>query len=589
MEISIVSSVFYLLTTALLCVGFLLWKKSEDKLHMATWLPVTFIGLMGYQTIVAGIIGLVKIPINIISIGMFNLIPGVAIWVAIMKRKEFQKYKIQLADLAMWIILVVSIVGFASIRYGENLTFAYNSLDAASHFTGAMDVMRNESIFSMYFAFLHNALLLEILGPLFTVTTYYKIFVLGDVLYLLLGGVAFWGLIKKYCEGNFMICAGLFTTMIYLFAYPLNSTLFGFSYLGLALTVIVYIIIVTDFYLEDKIGEKLGIALMSFGCVSIFQSYMLFMPVVFFSILFCILIKQHQNKKLVSLDTVVKGFGIFLIPTALGLWYAFGGIFGGANKENGVTVSSQIALEGGIYGDLFSNFIFLIPLVVFGWWMLVKNKKNILVKILLPLSVMFVAALFIMALSRKVSAYYYYKNYYMLWVLAVFVAFLGVYYMEKQTRLVVAAGAIMWAMLFLFGLRGWENYITDKNPLLHPRIKAAVVGDIYYFNRDFLRTARYSEGKIEIFKYVREEILDEELTDEVLIISYVEDQYWYDVITDQRLPKYSSGTVMENIQNKMVKYVVVLYDRSDYGVYQEELDAMEKTFENSDGFVIRVY
>ncbi len=589
MEISFVASIFYIIATAMLCVGFLLTKKSEDKLHIATWIPVTMIGLMGYQTIMAGVIGLVKIPVNIISMGIINLIPGVMLWVVMIKKKECQKYIIQISDIAMWIILVASLVVFASIRYGESLNLAYNSLDAAAHFTSALDVVRNEAIYSMYFASIHNALLIETLGPLFTVTTYYKIFVLGDVMYLLLGGVAFWGLIRKYCEDRFLICAGVFTTVIYLFAYPLNSTLFGFSYLGLALTVIAYIIIVTDLYLEDKISEKSGIVLMSFGCVSIFQSYMLFMPVVFFSILFCVLIKQYKNKKLITLDTIVKGLGIFLVPTAIGLWYAFGGIFGGANKESGVTVSSQIALEGGIYGDLFSNFILLIPLAVFGWWMLVKNKKNLLIRILLPLSVLFIAALLVMALDRRVSAYYYYKNYYMLWLLAVFVAFLGVYYMEKQTRLVAATGAVMWAMLFLFGIRGLDNYVTDKNPLLHPRIKATAVGDIYYFNRDFLRTARYSEGKIDIYRYVREEILDEELADEVLILSYVEDQYWYDAITNQRLPRNSSGAVMENIEDKTVQYVVVLYDRSDYVTYQEQLDGMEKIYENSEGFVIKVY
>lgn len=589
MEISLAASIFYTISTAMLCVGFLLLKKSEDKLHIAVWIPVTMIGLMGYQTIMAGLIGFIKIPVNIISMGIINLIPGVMLWIAIFKTKEYQRYKIQIVDIAMWIILVASLVIFARIRYGENLTLAYNALDAAAHFTSALDVMRNESIYSMYFASLHNALLIETLGPIFTVTTYYKIFVLGDVMFLLLGGVAFWGLIRKYCEDRFLMLAGIFTTVIYLFAYPLNSTLFGFSYLGLALTVIAYIITVTDLYLEDNISEKLAIALMSFGCVSIFQSYMLFMPVVFFAILFSVLIKQHKDKKIISLDTIVKGLGIFLVPTAIGLWYAFGGIFGGASKESGVTVSSQIALEGGIYGDLFSNFILLIPLAVFGWWMLVKNKKNVLIKILLPLSVLFVAAMLVMALDRRVSAYYYYKNYYMLWVLAVYVAFLGVYYMEKQTRLVAAAGAIMWAMLFMFGLRGLDNYVADKNPLLHPRIRATAIGDIYYFNRDFLRTARYSEGKIDLYRYVREEILDEELAEEVLILSYVEDQYWYDAITNQRLPRNSSGTVMENVEAKTVQYVVVLYDRSDYATYQVELDSMEKVYENAEGFVVKVY
>ena len=93
MQMTIGASVFFAISTLALCTGFLAIKKSENKIHIASWLPATIIGLMGYHTMIAAIINLLSIPVNIISIGVANLVAAIICWVIVIKKKQYQKYK----------------------------------------------------------------------------------------------------------------------------------------------------------------------------------------------------------------------------------------------------------------------------------------------------------------------------------------------------------------------------------------------------------------------------------------------------------------------------------------------------------------
>ncbi len=466
----------------------------------------------------------------------------------------------------------------------------YNSVDAAVHFTMALDFIDNQSVNSMFFAALHNGLLIELFSPFVAFVNYFKIYVLGDVLYLLLAGLMFWGLIRSICKDSFLKLAGIFATVLYLLAYPLNSTLFGFSYMGLGVTVIGFIIIIADAYADKTIDRKLAIILLSFGCVSIFQAYVLFMPVVFFSLLAFVLVEQHKDNKLFSTSTVFTGLGIYLLPTFIGLWYTYGGIFGnGEGGQEGPTVGSAIAVEGGIYGDLFSNFIFLLPLVLFAWWRLFKNKKNNIMLFLLPMEIVFIAVLFAMALLNKVSAYYFYKNYYVLWLLFVFMAVTSLLYFEKQARTIVVTGALTLLFVVAAGFFQFDDFVSERNELLHDRVEAEAFGDIYMFNRSFLLIDKTTSDKINLYRYAYENLLATDVTGQVLISASWEEQHWFDAITNQRLTKYDVHQLADIINNKSVQYVVVQNDSLIPLKYGYILEGLEKIYETSEGYIIKLY
>ena len=83
-----------------------------------------------------------------------------------------------------------------------------------------------------------------------------------------------------------------------------------------------------------------------------------------------------------------------------------------------VTVGNAISAEGSIYRDLYSNFVFFIPIALFGFVLLIKRKKNSFLSWFTPIFVVFTFGMFAVGYKTEaVSTDYYYKNYYLLWTI----------------------------------------------------------------------------------------------------------------------------------------------------------------------------
>ncbi len=599
MELSIVAALFYIITTAALITGFMLLKKSDKRLMLGTWLPVSFIALMGWQTFSSGIINLAHIKVNIISLGIINFAAALFLLYISFKNKKVQGYSLNMVDIIAWILIILVVSFVAYRRFGEFLSPTYSAWDAAVHMSSARGVINSGHIGGMYYAALHNGLLMETFGAFTKLSHIYKIYVLGDVFHLILAGFMFWGVIRRYTDGFFLKVFGVLATYMYVMGYPFNSTLFGFSYLGMGVTVIAFIIAVMDIYMEGEIDKKINIFLLALGCYGIFQSYVLFMPVVFFAVFICVLIRQKRDGKLFSPETIGVELGIFLLATLLGLWYTYGGIFMSRGESGGgTTVSSAINIEGGIYADLYSNFIFLIPLALYGLYMLLKEKKNIFIAVLTILDVIFVAALLYMALNHKVSAYYYYKNYYMLWLLAWVLAFSGIAHIKKETRLIPVFTMGLWCLIIFMGRFDIEDRISNRNPLLVPQLNEENLSHIYKFNYVFLRMSEHiPKDKLDIYEYVCEELLSKE-DKYIPVAGSIEDYFWMQAITNQDCSDFQywnygdkereGETFFDTLHTEDIHYLIVFTDSEFYLKNQTYFDNMERLYENKTGYIALV-
>ena len=76
MQATILGSVLFILGVLLAYAGVFFYKKSEKTLDLFTWLVLTFIIVMCMGTLGAGVLQLVKIPVNIISVGILYLLIG---------------------------------------------------------------------------------------------------------------------------------------------------------------------------------------------------------------------------------------------------------------------------------------------------------------------------------------------------------------------------------------------------------------------------------------------------------------------------------------------------------------------------------
>lgn len=585
MDTSVLTSVFFVLAAAIFTSGFWLFPKSGRSMQGAVWLPVTAVFLMCFHVLAGGIINLVRLPVNIVSIGMADIAAGVFFWLNILHKKEKQKYEWKKEQLLFLGLLGAAMAVFTVLRFGTGLELNYHTIDPAAHFRDAMDVVNKQQVQNMFYAALNNALLIELLAPLAVVSEYYKIFLLSEVLNLFLAGAMFYGLIQRWCKNRFTKTAAFLAAFLYIAGYPLNNALFGFTYLGMGVTIIAYLLLLSDCFIEEKLHPGINIFLMMAGCLGIFESYMLFMPVVYFAIFFCIAGKRLKQNRLFTVKTVTDYLAIFLIPCILGLYYGFFGVFSGD-----ITVGSAISAEGAIYRDLYSNFLILAPFVMIAVYHMVKKKVYQTLNFMLPMMLVFMAGMFMAGMKGRVSSYYYYKNYYLLWLLAFVMAFIGISYLSEYAREVVVCCFISWGAVALFYVTRLEESFADRKPLFVPMQKADQLNDVYSFNCQLLRFPGYSPDKMELYQYVYQNLVAEGNT--VPIASGWEDDYWYQAVTNQRLLEELQHWKNEKQYFKSLKKagdrILVLYDNELYTKNQEYFDSLERVFENGIGFVAKL-
>ena len=211
-----------------------------------TWLALIFVMIQCYHVFIAAVINVIHIPVNLVTFGIFDLVAAVYFWLPVYKKKETQKYIYGIVDVVFLILVVVAVAWFARNRYyGFHLSINYKTVDPAPRFREAMDFVNDQSISRMFYAQVVNGTMIELLAPFERVDYYYRFYVLSDVVQLLMSGVMFFGVIRKYIKGKFLAAAGVIASLIFLLGYPLNSTIYGFTYLGMSLTLVAMLFVVS--------------------------------------------------------------------------------------------------------------------------------------------------------------------------------------------------------------------------------------------------------------------------------------------------------------------------------------------------------
>ena len=343
MNCSIIASLIFLIGAGSLFLSVFFWKKSKKQLFALQWIIILIIVLSCYHTLISGIFQVLCIPINVISIGVVDLISSIFFWYIIIKYKDIQHYKFELVDLIFIVLLLLGLIYFTKVHYsGMSLRINYASIDAGVHFKNALYTINFQKVDGMFYDMVWNALFIEFLGVFVSPSAFYKLYVLADILNLGLAAAMFYCVIRHKISSSFEKIIGVLLSGIYVITYPLNVTLFGFTYLGMSITIIGIIILLMEFYMKNEISIKFCILLLMLTCFGVFETYVLFVPVLYFAVILCVFFKQSKAKCLFSKGTILTSCAIFLVPCILGLYFVYGSIF-----TNGVTVANAIKNEGG--------------------------------------------------------------------------------------------------------------------------------------------------------------------------------------------------------------------------------------------------
>ncbi|SHJ50436.1 hypothetical protein [Parasporobacterium paucivorans] len=586
----IIKSIFFVLIFLITVIGILCVKKTDRKLNILTWITISIVTVFCYQVFTAAILNWVGIPINLISISACNAILSIFIFVKCGSVKNYQKYEISIFDIICLVVLLATVCIVFLRQFGLDLKINYETSDPSQHFQFAMDIVNSESVKGMFFAPLNNGMFLSVASNFINATLLYKAYILTESIMLLLSGLMFLACIRKYLNNGIMKISGLIAVLIYVLGYPLNNMVFGFGYLGVGITLIGFIICVTEMYINDEISKRFNVLLMGLGSLGILTCYVLFAPVVLVSTFACVSIYHLNKKSLLKISTFINYFIMYLIPCIIGFIYIFFDVF----FSTGTSVSGAINLEGYIYKDLFSNFILYLPVCLFGIFTLFRNRSHNLVKYMLPILTLYMLFLLYRGLGGHVSSYYYYKNYYFMWLLAMYLFVYGLSIIYKKDALLTIAVMICILILFAINIFNVEKKISEKNALFNSNYVSNSLFNIYNFNmeRNVDEGGKLDQNKVDLFSWVAENLTSK--GEKIPVVGEWLDYYWFEGISNQRHDEIypwimGNYNFFEYIKNdNSVRYLLVLTDSTYYLENQNYYESLTKIYENEKGYVVRI-
>lgn len=499
--------------------SFLLLKKSSQKQSLIVWIGITIIMQYILNAILGGVYGLLKLPISCYSIFPAVLVISVFL-LFINKKNGHQEYEITKIDVIFLVLLVLMTLLFWIGYFRLNLLVRFVSVDASVHARFAKQIVLDHTISNnMFLPYMNDGLLME--ACLFITGTkgMMHTFVFMRVLDFFVGGLAFYGIIRAYStkKGSF---PGIIITFLYLFGYPLYVLIFGFVYFGASVTMIVGLLTVCKFYsvIEEKY-KALYILLLNCFLFSVFTTYTLFVPPIFLGVFIYQIYELYKSSNLSLLSFIRIEAKVFIVPCVFGMIYAFGNL-----KEMQAGSGGAIALEGGKYFDLYSNFIFLIPFVVSAVFKQVKNKHEDGTLFCLLTSLTFTIMLFLLSLYGKVSTYYLSKMYNVIWMLSWIYVFIEADYLLNTDKEFITSLAIEFVFLMVLTLTRFDNKLNQNKTYVISGSDNFV--NIYYFNCNFLLNQGFVDEQINDFtETIKENIESEE--DSVIFVGNEIDSNWF--------------------------------------------------------------
>ena len=451
-------SLFYIATVVILFVSFLLVKKSDSKLNFVSMCILSAITYLAYNIAICMVFGSFNITTNLLFLSVTNIIIAILFMVIMVRKKEVQSFEFRIKDfVAMFIcLLIVAYISKSQYRTFD-LTVANGSVDASMHYSAATNFADNMKILAKIDnqtgynfktmqtgAYINTGIFMNIIRNLRPAYKEYVTFKIFEIGILLLNTAAFYMLISKKLNKKLDYFVGMIFVVLYSFAYPYTSLLYGFSYLSVAISFATGLFYVASLYVAEHTEEikdtskKAGsfhvvkesddssnstlkfiwsLAFIILLCIGIIFSYCLFVPALYAFICLYIWLQDLKDKgvkkylKLFSRNTLIVT-GLLLVVTILSILYLVVPTFTDSDQNR---LTDAIGFDGGIYKALFIDFVFYVPFVILFIVNSIRNKKLNYQTIVFLIMLVQTIVTFAGVLHGIVSAYYFYKIYYIMW------------------------------------------------------------------------------------------------------------------------------------------------------------------------------
>ncbi len=577
-----VFAVVYAISVFWMVLGLYSIKKTEIKLSGVNFISVAVFSFFCYQTALAGLLQMIGIEVGNKSLGILNILVGCILWYFIIKKECRQKYYFNKWDAVANAIMILAILVLATRQFGKGLNiFNYQcTWDSSVHLSWAREAAKQHSLPGMYFNALNMGVWLECVYAFVPYATGCELYIITDLVTLVLDAGLFWCLIRRYINDKSMYIVGIVCVLAYVFGYPLNNMVFGTSYLGSGNLCVIFVVLLYDIFKMGKANKViLGLMLM-LTVFSLIKSYVLFLPVVLISIYIYIFVFLYEKGKITR-----NGLMAVVILSAA---VAAGGY--AVLKDYFWNAISGLALEGQIYRNLATNFVLFIPFILF---VLVKKYRTFL-GIMLIVTLGYIAVFMACVLNGKVSGYYYFKNYYVLWFLSFYNAFIIVSENINRQNCVkfYIAGC---SLLAVFSVSKVENKLGGYTDPWYGQVfgesRVSSLFDIYNFNFDNMAREAVDTGTRELFGEVaRMNSYVDETIFYVGIHDYAIHKVFYALANQPEINTDDVASPEDYIRKikETSKYVCVLEPERDTWDITDYLSTLEVVYKNDKGYIAKV-
>lgn len=457
-------SILYILSMIFLISTFMIYKKSENKLNFIKWLIVGLASIYGYNILIGMIFGLLNITLYIWLLSIINILVGCIFIIKPIKNRKIQKYTVSKLDIAgITAVLILFGVMFVKDLYITDGDITHYAVDSAIHYRAAKHYSDNLKIFinvedKSFFnfnvmqtgAYINDGIFMNVIHNI-TNIDYAYLYQLFESITLFMCGLTFYAFFMDKIKTKRGLISSLFLLGLYLYGYPYNSWIFGFSYLSVGIMATTLLLSLVEFvYSEDKINKKLSYSLIVICGMCLTFSYCLFVPAVFSAICIYCFLKDILNKdekkylKFFGKNTLIITI-LLLIVTAFGIGYLFIPTFFIKGQTN---LISALKIDGAIYSEKYVNFIAYLPFAAMYFVEIIKRikLKSLRYQDVFSIFVVgFTALLYIGMMSGHMAKYYMLKMYFILWT-AVFAAIIDIVNENIDKKIFRLDGALLFLL-----------------------------------------------------------------------------------------------------------------------------------------------
>lgn len=500
-------NIIYILTSLALIISYLLLNKSEKKENLIHSVIISVILFLTYNIFITQVMFFVHLESTLLNLAIVNIAFSAVFITKEIKTKTIQKYYINKLDIIAVIIILGLAITIVIMNYGTNIAVKHAVTDAATHYFASDDFYRYSTLFSressdtikwlntpylMTGAYVNTGIFLKLFKGIIDETFLVKLYFIFDMFIWMLSGLLMYTALSTNFKNKKHQILALVLTIFYMLAYQLNSLFAGFSYLGVGLDIIIGIIII----MKSEIKTNYKISSLFLLNLGIMFSYYYFAPVLFLAELWYILAtNKKQNIKIFSKQNIFEILITLVIPGLIGVIYFIGYPLMQANNKAFDYVGA-IATDGFIYEDLIMNiFPYLLLSEVYIIYIAFK-KKNTFIDKLLYLTVIFTLLIYMLMRLEFVSSYYYYKIYYMLFLVLTVSSYeiLKIFVDKGKNVTIIVSGVLI---IYSFGI--FSAMILDKNWF---------VFDIYLTNGEEIKDdyALIKDKEFYLFEYYNNNI-----------------------------------------------------------------------------------